>query len=128
MDRRSTNLADTGVLTITVRPGLPTSRAHRNRVASFGDEMALSRATPSVMRAQLRAAVAASSPPLSLIARALGETVEFWVATYEGRIAGCCAAWANPPDDLNCGGRGYLRRRGIARALMELHSPSGPAR
>lgn len=87
---------------------------------SFADEMALSGVGLGSVRAQIRGIVTATSPPISLLYRAMGTTLEFWVAADRDRPLGCYALSGGPSLTISTVAvRPECRGRGIGRALME---------
>ena len=89
-------------------------------VESFADELALSGMSRESVREHVLTALTVSRLPMSLLLRASGYTVEFWVATEGGRPVGCYGLHgASPLNITTVAVLPELQGRGIGRTLME---------
>ena len=88
-------------------------------IESFADEIALAQLSNTAVRRQIRSAVAASRRPASMLLRAGGQALEFWVATDGTRIVGCYALHGSSLLTLaNLAVRPDMRGHGIGGALL----------
>ncbi len=88
-------------------------------VQSFAEEMALSRTGPEGVRSQVRAALAAGTPPTSLVLGATGNVAELWVASAGRELLGCYALHGRAELTVSTVAvHPRSRRKGLGRLLM----------